>query len=235
MSTRYSPKIVTDGLVAYWDAGNTKSYPGSGTQWIDVIGQNNLTNSGAVFNTDGYWTFDSAGANLESFENGISIPLSNAVTFATWYRRLGNGFGSPRLIETTIDGATSSSNSHGLFIDLNGSLRAWLDQSGTGSSRFFTLDDATTWTDTDWHYMVMTYDSPSAVLYMDGVAVETASVASTTVDDINNIIVGSIGSVGQTPTAHYFTGNIALCQIWNKGLTATEVLQNYNAMKNRFI
>jgi len=31
MSFRYSPKIITDGLILYLDAGNPKSYPGTGT------------------------------------------------------------------------------------------------------------------------------------------------------------------------------------------------------------
>ena len=32
------PNVVTDGLVLYLDAGNTKSYPGTGTVWYDVSG-----------------------------------------------------------------------------------------------------------------------------------------------------------------------------------------------------
>ena len=38
MSTRYNPSIVRDGLVLYFDAANTKSYPGSGTTWYDLSG-----------------------------------------------------------------------------------------------------------------------------------------------------------------------------------------------------
>ena len=36
MSFNYSPKIVTDGLVLYLDAANTRSYPGTGTTWTDL-------------------------------------------------------------------------------------------------------------------------------------------------------------------------------------------------------
>ena len=38
MATEYNPKIVTDNLLLYVDAANTKSYPGSGTTWTDLIG-----------------------------------------------------------------------------------------------------------------------------------------------------------------------------------------------------
>ena len=41
MSYKYGPSIVTDGLVFYVDAGNSKSYPGSGTTWYDLSGRKN--------------------------------------------------------------------------------------------------------------------------------------------------------------------------------------------------
>ena len=41
MSTRYNPSIVRDSLIQYLDAGNVKSYPGSGTSWTDMCGKNN--------------------------------------------------------------------------------------------------------------------------------------------------------------------------------------------------
>ena len=54
MSTRYNPSIVRDSLLLYLDAANTKSYPGSGTTWYDLSGNNKnptLTN-GPTFNSD---------------------------------------------------------------------------------------------------------------------------------------------------------------------------------------
>ena len=41
MAFRYSPRVVTDGLVFAVDAGNVKSYPGSGTVWYDLSGNGN--------------------------------------------------------------------------------------------------------------------------------------------------------------------------------------------------
>ena len=41
------PKIVTNGLVGYWDAASKRSYPGSGTTWTDLSKEGNggtLTN-----------------------------------------------------------------------------------------------------------------------------------------------------------------------------------------------
>ena len=36
MANLYGPRIVTDGLVLNLDAGNSKSYPGSGSTWYDL-------------------------------------------------------------------------------------------------------------------------------------------------------------------------------------------------------
>jgi hypothetical protein len=41
MAISYNPRIVTDGLVLALDAGNPKSYPGSGTTWTDLSGNGN--------------------------------------------------------------------------------------------------------------------------------------------------------------------------------------------------
>ncbi len=43
MSVKSNIGVVTDGLVFYVDAGNTKSYPGSGTTWTDLVGSANGT------------------------------------------------------------------------------------------------------------------------------------------------------------------------------------------------
>ena len=56
MGLAHSPRIVTDGLVLALDAGNTKSYPGSGTDWYDRSGNGNdgtLTNGPTYSSDDG--------------------------------------------------------------------------------------------------------------------------------------------------------------------------------------
>jgi hypothetical protein len=51
MALSHSPKIITDGLVLCLDAGNPKSYPGSGTTWTDLSGNGN---NGSLENGVGY-------------------------------------------------------------------------------------------------------------------------------------------------------------------------------------
>jgi hypothetical protein len=53
MAFNFSPKIVTNGLVLYLDAANTRSYSGSGTAWNDltVNGNNGVLTNGPTFNS----------------------------------------------------------------------------------------------------------------------------------------------------------------------------------------
>ena len=54
MATRYSPRIVTDGLVLCLDAANSRSYPGTGTNWADLVRsrQGVMTNAAFVSSTN---------------------------------------------------------------------------------------------------------------------------------------------------------------------------------------
>jgi hypothetical protein len=79
MGFNYSPKIVTDGLVLYLDAANSKSYPGSGTTWGDL---SRSQNNGALVNGP---TFSSANNGILTFNgSNQSANMSAAAgTFGT--------------------------------------------------------------------------------------------------------------------------------------------------------
>jgi hypothetical protein len=74
MGLFHSPSIVTDGLIALHDAGNIKSYPGSGTAVTDISsGNNNGTMNGVTFSAEGggSFVFD---ATTEVIDANITIP-----------------------------------------------------------------------------------------------------------------------------------------------------------------
>jgi hypothetical protein len=55
MSTYFGPEISTDGLALLLDAGNPKSYPGTGTTWFDISGSGgtNFTINASAYNSSG--------------------------------------------------------------------------------------------------------------------------------------------------------------------------------------
>jgi hypothetical protein len=81
----YSPKIVTDGLVLYLDAANTRSYPGTGTTWSDLSrgGNNGSLINGPTFNSanGGSIVFDGSNdyvdcGNIDDIKNASQVSIS---------------------------------------------------------------------------------------------------------------------------------------------------------------
>lgn len=88
-----SPSIVTQGLIIHLDAGDSTSYPGSGSTWFDLStsGKNaTLQNSPTYDANDGGGCFDFDAANdyISLSTSGVAGP---ALTFEFWIKKKGNG------------------------------------------------------------------------------------------------------------------------------------------------
>jgi len=217
--------IVTDGLVFYVDAGNSKSYPGSGTTWSDLAGSNvgTLTNGP---------TYDSGNAGSIVFDGvddytqfNQSISLTEA-TFIAWVKRSGQQDAWAGILFSRGGGGDTSGLGY----------RASTNQIGyhwNNSSSTYNWVSGLTAPDGEWCMAVLSVSSTVATAYLyqeSGItsATNTRSHPSTT--------LGSL-VIGRDPFGanRSISGNCAIGQIYNRALTSTEVLQNYNALKNRFI
>lgn len=74
MAVRYNPSINTSNLQLLLDAGNPKSYPGSGTTWFDISGKSRN------FAWNSTPTFSSTGASSHLVTTGLQCigPASNS-------------------------------------------------------------------------------------------------------------------------------------------------------------
>jgi hypothetical protein len=80
-----------------------------------------------------------------------------------------------------------------------------------------------------WYYIVGTRDiSGNKVIYVNGVSVATATQAGTITYNTYGI------NIGRHSSGYYLNGNIAAIHVYNRPLTAGEVLHNFNALKGRF-
>ena len=225
MAFNYSPKIVTDGLVFTVDAANKKSYPGSGTTWTDLAGSNvgTLTN-GPLFNSDNGGSFNFDGTDdYTQFNQSISL---TEATFITWIKRDGQQDSFAGILfsrggggQTTGLGYRSTTNQIGYHWRNTSSTYNWV--SGLIPP------------DGEWCMVVLSVSSTVATAYLyqeSGItsATNTVSHSSTT---LGSLVIGrDPHSAGRS-----ISGNCAIGQIYNRALTSTEILQNYNALKNRFI
>jgi len=220
----YYGGIVKDGLVLNLDAAKKDSYAGSGTVWNDISGNNN---SGSLINSP---TFSTTNGGSITF-NGTNqyTNCGNPLTFT-------DSFTISYFFNTTSTGIVKVMM--GMY---NGSGADWwigLDSSNRLNFSFGSpskIDIATPITVNDgiWRQGICVYNKSlnSTLIYLNGILQNsTTSIPATVTQAGGNLMIGTFGS----SLGFYFPGNIATTQIYNRALTATEVLQNYNALKSRF-
>jgi len=228
MSYNNGPKIVSDGLVLCLDAGNVKSYPGSGTAWNDLSGNNNtgtLTN-GPTFTGSfgGSIVFDGSNdyINLGNASNIISASQSQ-ISVNTWVKT--NVVNQDKKILVNVTSGTNSIT--GIYFSIGPSpynTYFGMTTSGGQTDAAYTQNISTT----SYSNLCGTYDGSNIRLYLNGNLVATKSLTGT----ISNTGITRIS--GYDNNAEVWNGNIAQVSIYNRALSASEVLQNYNANKGRF-
>lgn len=213
------PNIVTNGLVLALDAGDPRSYPGTGTTWFDTSGNDNngTIQSGVSYNTK-YFTFDGT-------TNGyVSLPLLSSSTTNITMLALVN-------MPASDGGAIFfNGNSGGYGIGVGSST---FDNNGNDAIGLFQLvrwiDSNITW-GTGW--------------MMVGLSLNGSSVPSFIKN--NNIIGTFSGTAPNTPVTNAalgvdahggsrnFAGDIAWAAFYSRELSISEIQQNYNALRGRF-
>ena len=223
MAVGYNPKIVTDGLVLCLDAGNTKSYPGSGTSWSDLSGQGNtgtLTN-GPTYSSDngGSLVFD--GSNDYVQKSSATLDLSSGVTMEMIFKSTDMNSRAQGFMQFNAGGYYVNFYTPG-----NGKLRweTWVPVFTAGGAYYI----PTALSNNTWYHAVGTYTNGSSVLYINGASVASASQTAGTYPSsfTANIRVGEY--------AGYMSGNIAIAKMYNRALSASEIQQNFNALKGRY-
>jgi len=214
--------IVTDGLVFYVDAGNGNSYPGSGTTWSDLVGSNDgtLTN-GPTFDSGngGSIDFDGSDDRVDLY----TLDSTNSFTINFFFKTTTQGI-------KVITGMYNGSGADwwiGLYSDETLRFSFGSPTKQTVSSNM-TVDDGIIRSTT----CVYDKNNNSSHIYINGNLQDTATgLPSSITQPGGNLTIGCFGS------DHSFDwpGNIYSYKIYNRALTPTEVLQNYNALKNRFI
>jgi hypothetical protein len=220
--------IVTSGLVLNLDAGNIRSYAGSGTSWFNLSGNN----TGSLTNGPTYTSSFGGGIVFDGVNDYVNIPYSSSLSPATQFT-LGafvniTGWGSNfASIIYKQNNFTSLYEQYSFYID-SGSFSVIITgtdrvQRGVGGS--YTFGETA--------YLCVTANSTTGVAeaYKNGVKVNTTT--GITAFDISTKPV-TIGAATPTNYPAYAKGRIHIAQIYNRSLSASEILQNYNALRSRF-
>lgn len=186
-----------------------------GSTWFDLSGNANngtLTNGPTLdFNNGGVIVFD--GTN-DYVTGSFSTSNVNEYTFDVWANvTVISVGGSP--ISTNGTGSQGST----AFIQMGGGSSPW---------QFNTIATDVPLTGV-WYNVVGTQTMTTQTIYLNGVLKASGSGTSS---------LGTQYTVGtrydRAAQSVYFNGKIAAAKIYNRALSATEVLNNFNAVKSRF-
>ena len=232
MSIYGGPDIVTDGLVLHLDAANRKSYPGSGTSWNDLSGnnKNGALYSASQYNTNGWMTNGGNGSP--------SFTIVNSVSFNT-------NISEGNTIEQFIYTNSISGNGGMPFTFYLGNLDIWMYNNyfgiNNGASLVYGITNATNIFIGKWVYYACyipfnwSSNYSSSKLWINGISqsmsVRQGSFNTITITASDNV---GIGGGYNAENSFTFNGNISLTRIYNRELNNTEVLNNYNALKGRY-
>jgi hypothetical protein len=228
MAIGYGPRVVTDGLVLALDAADRNSYPGSGTTWSDLSGR---SNTGTLTNGPTY-SSSNGGSIVFDGTNDYVAPTGVTDSFlqGNWTVSFWINFDTLSVANNGTDDKTLLQ--HGTF-----TTRKGLHLTQRNSRIHFGLygDDlqATTVLSTGrWYNVVFTLNNTSFVKqnYLNGVLDNSHTGGGAyTGTGSNARICGVVLNFGLT-----FDGFMSNCNFYNRVLTATEVQQNFNALRGRY-
>jgi hypothetical protein len=222
--------VVTDGLVMYLDAGIANSYPGSGTTWTDIsgAGNNGTLNNGAVFSTSngGYIQFDGTDDYVNIGVDKSCNRFTADFTVSTWVNRSNTGGTWGNIIGDYYTNSTGNALEWQIMISNAAQLFVYNVTNGYVISPI-----ASGYSTNTWINVVLSRVGSTITLYANSNIVTSVTNTTTFGSATGNLNIGIDGNNSSEP----LTGNIANVLIYkNKGLSTSEVLQNFNANRRRF-
>lgn len=241
MAQHHMPKLVTRGLILYLDAANNSSYSGSGTSWRDITGNgiNGTLTGSPIYSSNNLGNFSFNGTN-QYVDIGSNTQLqftnSQEFTISIWFNWSSSVSNSQRAL---FSYALSGGRGYYMLLDdtgavnTNGALFDYFD----GSAFRGVQTPNNTIAKNTWCNVVCTCDTSNSSggmrIYMNGIATSTSTRQFVgTPSSINySTLTAQVGARQGSAT---FGGSISQTSVYNRALTAAEVLQNFNATRGRF-
>ncbi len=224
MAIAYNSSIVTNGLVLCLDAGNPRSYIGSGTTWRDVSsGLNTTLSNGPTYTSgsNGYFTFDGIDDWVDIGTNAAFTPANFTASIWFYLNNTPSAGTVYRLVRSRTYG-------FGINIDESRGYNSFIYTSAAPDSGVSNPGPLSLST---WYNITTTLASSTYSIYLNGIFVTSSATATNTAYYVN----GYLGLARDADSSNsYLNGRIAQFQFYNRGLTATEVLQNFNATRGRY-
>ena len=215
------------GLVLALDAGNTKSYPGSGTTWTDLSGGGNtgtLTNGPTYSSANGGSIVFDGTDDYTTLSSSQIAPGTGAFTWNFWAK-------STRTQQdySILFSGTGSNTDYGV-IGLDKRVGNGLVYYANG----FRIQDADTSLFGNWIYVSFIGNggnngARTLTLYKNGV-----QAGGTYTFDYNFTSTTPIIGANHSAFSEVMGGNVSNVSYYNRALSAAEIQQNFNALRGRY-
>lgn len=219
------PRIITEDLILYLDAGNDKSYTGSGSSWNSLLGGYSGTLANAPTFTSSFpkhFTFN--GSNQMVNTNLPNSVLGESFSLICVFTKQGNN--SITAISDRIFTAnrTATATKWCLGWRQNGNLSF----AGTGGSETLASFSIPTGV---FIFCGLSYNNNVYSMFINNELVVNGSSAGVT----NTTNFENIAIAGRPDNSDRFmNGKLAIAMIYNRNLSNSEILQNFNALRGRF-
>jgi len=205
--------VITDGLVLYLDATNIKSYPTTGTTWTD-LSKSGYT--GTLTNGPTFSTLNSGNIVFDGIDDFVLTTLetdSTTMTFEYWvsYRNISSTF-------VVVGKIQSGDYWSGI----------WSDQTIVFSMNGNIMSSGVIPTLNTYYHIVCQFTSTDRLIYVNGELKNSTPLVGTT-------LPGGFLTLANFNNIFYAPINLSLFRFYSRALTQTEILQNYNTNKNRYI
>lgn len=241
----YTGGIVTNGLILNLDAAKRDSYPGSGTVWNDISG---FRNNGTLINGPTFASGNGGSIKFDGVDDYTTIPDSlspvSAVSMIFWINKTFTNYYLSTFSRNNnaINGSTTGVG-YNIPISNNGWIQ--LGYMGDGTNNYFIINGIVY---TGNGGGAFPYDYANSIImfsmnnsgYFAGNNAPVTSFALTTNSggssgyqwlNRNFKVLGILSTSGNRRP---FDGQMSNSLFYNRVLSASEVLQNYNALKGRF-
>jgi hypothetical protein len=228
MSASGGPDLITNGLVLCLDAGNPKSYSGSGTVWKSLISKDNAALvSGPTFNSSNKGVIFFDGSNDYATQSTVLTDsyLQGNWTASFWLNFYSINTGTDGFLDRIILQHGTFGTRQGLhFTNRNSRLHFGLYSDDLAGNAILNVNT--------WYNVVFTLNNTTRLqqIYLNSILDRQRTANGSYIGTTNNVRIA-----GQIYFGLNFHGLIGSCSFYNRVLTATEMRQNYNALKGRFL
>ena len=226
MGLNYNPTIVPDGLIVYLDPANSRSYSGSGNTWYDISG--NSLNASLV-NTPSYTVSNLGTLILDGSSNYFTLPNNSILslsefTISIWVKVL-----QLNADQYLVDTSSNSNFGYGYSFRIrsNNAIRFWAYDANT------LVETTETVSSNLWYHITVSYSNFSKTqrIYINGSLSASAQHTNAFVlADPQYLRIGHSQVLGG-----YSKAVIGQSMFYNRELSASEIKQNYDSSKGRYI